>query len=834
MKKNAVLIFSFSLALALGLNIYFRSFPINFPQLKTQARKTVEDTLTKQALEDTQRQFPQFYPLAKDKIAGNKLSEYKKQNKPAVDKQVEELYARLKDKFQDDSGSTYIMELDCWHWARYTENVTRTGHPGDEVIYGRQRDSLMLAPLGSYMHWDRFLYYFSAYLYKFFSLFKQLPLSTFLFYLPLVFSAVFIAVLYLFTYRLSGVLGALLACLFAGLSPAFISRSCAGWFDKDILNLIFPVLIAWTYLVAFETKSLRQRLLRLAFSSFWVGIFCFNWTHWWFVFLLILVYEVIWLLYLNCRHFYGKQENTALFKQHLVSALLFTGFSFFWIFVFAGKEPLLALFNYVRQALILNKPLASSIWPNVYFTVGELGKINFSRAADSLGGKWLFLLSLFSLLALFGRALFDRRFFGFKREAAIIMFIWLVPMCFAISRGQRFIVFLLIPLGVALGWVINDVYLYIRRKNRMLSLIFTALILALTGNILINNAYKSASTMYPLIDDAWYKTLNLVKEKTPPETVLNSWWDFGDWFKVIARRKVIFDGQSQDTPQAYWMAKALLSNNENESIAILRMLNNAGNRAFETIDEQIKDPLRSELLLEAALTAAPEKAKIMLLEYLPVNKAQEVMRILFSTSGRACFIVDNTMVSKMPMISYLGNWNFAKVYIAQNFHKQEKGQIIGWLKNLGWDEQDLQRFYQEIFLLSGKNLDEWFSQRLQFYSGLAGGWEENGVIYFENGFIYSPKGKSIIRSNTGQVPLSLFIASENNFLEIPIPNANAGFSALIFDTAEGYKCILLDRQLANSLFMRLYFLKGRGLKHFQPFTDAQQDNTCIRIFNIVW
>ena len=49
-----------------------------------------------------------------------------------------------------------------------------------------------------------------------------------------------------------------------------------------------------------------------------------------------------------------------------------------------------------------------------------------------------------------------------------------------------------------------------------------------------------------------------------------------------------------------------------------------------------------------------------------------------------------------------------------------------------------------------------------------------------------------------------------------------------------YKCILLDRELGMSIFTRLYFLRGKGLKHFIPFIDAEEGNNYIRYFNIIW
>jgi hypothetical protein len=327
--------------------------------------------------------------------------------------------------------------------------------------------------------------------------------------------------------------------------------------------------------------------------------------------------------------------------------------------------------------------------------------------------------------------------------------------------------------------------------------------------------------------------LNLIKEKTPENTIINSWWDFGDWFKAVAKRRVIFDGQSQLTPQAYWMGKVILNNDEYEAARILRMLNNGGNRAFEVINEYVKDPLQSVLLLESILDFDPVKAKQTLLGFLPVTAADEVIRLLFSPPANACFVVDPSMVGKIVAISYLGNWNFSKVYMAQNFNQKEKDQILEHLKKLGRDPAQMQILYQEVFLISPGSLEDWISQRVQFYSGLASGHEKDGKIYFDHGFIYNPK-EQVVYSNSGQIPRSLFVVTGNNLVEIAFPKANLGFSMLVAKGKEGYKSILLDRQQANSVFVRLYFFNAFGLRYFAPFIQSQENQDYLRVFNIVW
>ena len=97
----------------------------------------------------------------------------------------------------------------------------------------------------------------------------------------------------------------------------------------------------------------------------------------------------------------------------------------------------------------------------------------------------------------------------------------------------------------------------LRRRKRTVA---TGILVAVMAALIVmfaRRAQGAAEHIFPLVRDKWYRTLHIIRDKTPAQTIVNSWWDFGDWFKVIGRRRVIFDGQSQHTPQAYWMAKAI-------------------------------------------------------------------------------------------------------------------------------------------------------------------------------------------------------------------------------------------------------------------------------------
>lgn len=281
------------------------------------------------------------------------------------------------------------------------------------------------------------------------------------------------------------------------------------------------------------------------------------------------------------------------------------------------------------------------------------------------------------------------------------------------------------------------------------------------------------------------------------------------------------------------MAKAILSQNETESTTILRMLNNGGNSAFETINEYLKDPLESVLLLESILALNSGKARDALRDLLPDVATDKVLMLLFEKSGNACFIVDNSMVSKIGAISFLGNWNFAKVYMAQNFNSQEKDQIIQRLVKLGKNRDEMERIYQEAFLIPDKERNNWISRPLQFYSGLVPGKEKDGVVFFENGFLYNIKQNSI-NTNSGQIPRSLFLCREDGLVEVRYPSANVIFSILVIKTNNNYLSVLLPPELAGSLFVRLYFLRGFGLGHFQSVVESQEGPDFIGVYKINW
>jgi dolichyl-phosphooligosaccharide-protein glycotransferase len=834
MRKNLAAIFLLSAVLI--INLYFRLFPAYFPQLKQKAHDIVHSEIQKKVKKQINIISPDFSRLAKKQWLKRSVLEYERNNWPKIKNDIHQKYLELTSKYQDQNRLTYFMEADGWRWLRYTENVYRFGHPGDTVVNGKQIDSLMLVPKGDEVVSYRFLFYLSAWLYKACSYVNNfLPIRIFLFYLPLFFVAVFLLALYLFCRSRIGNLAAFTSCLFVGLAPIFLMRSCAGWFDTDVLNLFFPLLVTWFYLNALTAKKPKLRLGWLLLSSMFLGLFSFSWGYWWFILFIIIIFEIYSLAKIILLPARYEGSRPGLLKQRLFLVSAFVILTAQFVFFFSGVAPFRALFLQIKDVLSLNSTLVVSVWPNVLATVGELRKTNLNDIPSLMGSLPLIAAALSSMLLLFLRTLRSKKYLGSEEETIGLLFIWSVCMLYACSKGVRFTVFLLMPLGISLGWFLTEA-LRFYKKNFLVTQAIRLLLIA----FVLSSAYQAGQTakgIFPDMNNTWNNALIKIKNNTPKNAILNTWWDYGDWIKTVAERKVIFDGQTQNIPQAYWMANVLITESEKEAIAILRMLNNGGNNAFEIIDRNLHNPLASLILLKKALLMDKEKARNVLSGCLSQADQEAVLGLIFGKPpSKAYFLVDYSMPKIMPSISFVGNWDFIKVYLASALDKKGNGRSIDYIEKSGVNKEQIKKLSQEFNLMQGEDLSDWFFKKLSFRSRLLKSQEKDGIVLFNNGLVYLPKKKSayFYIHNSYQRPKSLFIFNQGIIEKTVYPDSILDNSALIFKIKQDYYVLMLDEELARSIFVRLYFLNGAGLKYFKPFIQEEAGSKYIRVFEIDW
>lgn len=122
-----------------------------------------------------------------------------------------------------------------------------------------------------------------------------------------------------------------------------------------------------------------------------------------------------------------------------------------------------------------------------------------------------------------------------------------------------------------------------------------------------------------------------------------------------------FDGGTQNSPRAYWVGKALLTNNETLSAGILTMLSTTGDLGPLTMDNYTKSTGKSVEILDKTLGVDKATAlTIMTSQYgLTQEQAQNMVQYTHPDNPTPdVLITSSDMVGKAGWWTYFGNWNF--------------------------------------------------------------------------------------------------------------------------------------------------------------------------------
>ena len=84
---------------------------------------------------------------------------------------------------------------------------------------------------------------------------------------------------------------------------------------------------------------------------------------------------------------------------------------------------------------------------------------------------------------------------------------------------------------------------------------------------------------------AWLNALAWIKDNTPRDAVIASWWDYGYWITEIGNRTTLIDNATFNATQIAWVADAFMSN-ESKALDILKRYNSSYVLVFVTHDGQ--------------------------------------------------------------------------------------------------------------------------------------------------------------------------------------------------------------------------------------------------------
>lgn len=906
-KHKQALVPTLLIIIAISFSIYLRIQPAYLPATDDWARNAVYNQISSSIRTQIDQQYPNLPDANKNSLVDTELKKILKEQKEVIEQQIKATSNYFKTELQRDNGKTHILDIDSYYWIRHAQNVLKNGHPGDELRDGKPYDNHMYAPLGRYVPPDMFHAYFQAYLYKVVHFFnRNLDFITFVFYVPIILSAIAVFPAFFIGRRLGGNFGGFISAFIFAIHPALLPRTSGGVIDTDPHNVLFPLLITWLFLEAFETENIKNRIIYSSLAGFLVGLFSLTWGGWFYIFDFILFASIFYFFYFIALHrneiknpiqfikkptFYNTLTLVIIF---VVSSALFT--SIFTNFRNFNDAFLIGPLAFAK----LKQVAITTVWPNVFTTVAEQNPASLNSVISEIGLRnlLLFLISLTGITLtmlrketkkasdlwfILGSVIWFIIILGIRPQnltwflvlislpvivkliiivkekdtevdikAAILLILWFVSTIYASVKGVRYMLLAVpafaIALGVALG--IGYYYLYsLITKGLKINKNISKVLVIMLLSLLLLGPYKSvrviAKNEIPLINDDWYNSLQKINLEAKPNAIINSWWDYGHWFKMIGDRAVTFDGTSQNSPNAHWIGSVLLTEDEKYAVGILRMVDCGQDNAFEELNKVIKDEAKSISILEEIVRLDKDEAKsILLKEGLNEEEANNVLKYTYCEPPEDYFITSYDMIGKSGVWAHFGSWDFDRALMYNTLKKEEyrddSEKSISFLQNrFNYTREKAESIYYEVqSIKNDAEANSWIAP-WPSYAGSSGcgKTEENKIscsigqglqveINLETlqADIQTPQG--IKHPNSVVLPLEDGGYKEKQF------NDTIGVSMTLIPTGEeSYNALILSPQLAKSMFTIMFYLNGHGLKYFDKFSDVR-DITGGRI--IVW
>lgn len=722
------------------------------------------------------------------------------------------------------------------------------------------------------------------------------------FYTPLIYALLSVILAFLLGRALAGNFAGFITSIFITVNPIFLSRTLGS--DNDPQNMLYPLAIVLFFIYAFQSKDLKKQLLYGSVAGLATGLFAWGWFGWWYIFDFLVGTAVAYLLFLVLRGMLSKVK----FIDVLKNAEIIANFRILLIYVVVTSVFTLLLSSTENLMNAIEGPLwfmstkiaaLESFWPNVLVTVAEFNPGSISSIIGQIGGKIIFFMGLLGILismypkkkaekkqkylfvfgaitymvlvSKFGQTLGQYAYMFLlllpvligalillksKTEVdvkmSILLVVWFIATIYAALKGVRFTLLMVSAFGIALGITYARIYEKvpsfihkILRLNEKLAkgLVLVVLLLFLMGSV--KAGHFTATHFVPSVNDAWFDSLTKVKDNSEPDAIINSWWDFGHWFKYLADRRVTLDGGSQSGPPLHWLGKLMATNDEQQSVGILRMLDCGSNRAFDKLNDVVNDTPKSIDILDVLVTKERPGAYDMLIDNgLTQSQAEEVLKYSHCDAPENFFITSEDMVGKAGVWSHFGTWDFkrAEMYTRVKGKTLAEGTAILSEPKFNLTSAQVDQYYYDI---QSQPDNTWITDWPTYLSGVQGCQPVTA-----DGMLICSMNAATGQSFAVQINLtdmdttivgtsrkmhSVVYPYENGTDEVFMDGDTVPMSIVLIPGANGFSAILAQPVLANSIFTRLFYLEGHGLKYFDKFDDRRQvTGGRILVWKIDW
>lgn len=379
-----------------------------------------------------------------------------------------------------------------------------------------------------------------------------LPFSfeSIIFFMPAFLSSLIVVPIILIAKLVDNLELGFIAALIASITWSYYNRTMIGYYDSDMLNIVFPMFILWSIIWSIKTDEDKYLLSTVFF------IFAYNW---WYLAshsleVAFIAVTLAYILIFDRKNIYNYKllalmllammQTDVIIKLILVLGVFFIfkqekfqkyvyyilGIAFLLFIITGGLDTI-----FVRLKLYIFKDVLSGVQDglNLHFfsvmqTVRESGQIPFETFANRISGHVItFILSVigFAYLA--------------YRHKIMLLALPLVGLGFLASvGGLRFTVYAVPIMAFGIAFLITELSHKMPNKKLIYSSMAVLTIAVLYPNIKHIESYKVPT----VFNSSEVSILDKLKDSADREDYVISWWDYGYPIRYYSDVKTLADG----------------------------------------------------------------------------------------------------------------------------------------------------------------------------------------------------------------------------------------------------------------------------------------------------
>ena len=408
-------------------------------------------------------------------------------------------------------------------------------------------------------------------------------------------------------------------------APMYLGRTNLMRLDHDVLNLTFPILIAFLFYLFFASQTQGKKLIFVCLASLTLIFYQLWYGHPNLCFVLVLIFILYYL--------WEKKFKLSSFKKEDYLYLGLLILPQVW-YLYAGPYH---LYLQVKTLVFGLKEQTSaeklfSDFPNILQSISELQRLSLKEVFATATYSTAFgVAGLIGALALF--------IFHIRSLFFLLPFFGIGLLTFV--SGARFAMYLSPFVGLGLGYLVHLLFekllpmmgLFVEERKRSFALLLTGTLLFLALIFASRGAVSAVST--PKVHSFLVKDMDWIKHNTPKNSVIWTWWDYGYAFQLYARRATIHDGGSQASPKTYLVAKSFAVSSPEQGWRVISFTANYGLTGLANL---LKEGKRASAIVEDMLAGNFDK---------PLKTPIYV-------------VFTDDLISKFGWVHYFGSYDFNK------------------------------------------------------------------------------------------------------------------------------------------------------------------------------